>query len=141
MSHSPDSHLNQQSDVEHESVTLRPSNVDAMDEAQDLCDTLVSNSNIDKEAALGIVRLHNAMKTKQLCMCFEKDRQIDKLDNELKVASLMRRQAEMVSSMTDDLVKLKGTVNAMTTQIQELRESTGHMRAWMGTMSQKPGKR
>ena len=81
---------------------------DEPDDVRERCNALVGSDAIDKSAALGILRLHHAMETRLLCMEFEKDKQVDYYKNELNVQCITHKQADMLTSLSADVSRLRG---------------------------------
>ena len=60
-----------------------------------------------KEVALGIVRLQHSLETSHLRAIFEKDREIDRLTNEIKMLEMTGKHAATMDTLVTEVAQLK----------------------------------
>jgi hypothetical protein len=96
-------------DVADEWIPPDPSTVESL---RAHCEHLVTTEGMDKPTVLGIMRLQHGMETMLLRRQFERDKEINRLGNELAMVHVTHRNTEMLQSL-QDCVKLKSTVNGL----------------------------
>ena len=68
---------------------------------------LIADEKIDKDAAIGVLRLLHDLETLLLRAQHEKETENQKLRNQLEVAQLTQKHAQMLESLSVDVAKLR----------------------------------
>ena len=88
------------------------------------CDALVHGDQVDKEVALGIIKLFHTSETMMLALRFAKQQEVDKLRHELDLTRVTHRNIEMMQSLAEDVARLK----------VERKDDNNTLRAHMATV-------
>jgi hypothetical protein len=78
------------------------------------CEALASDPKLDKDAALGVLRLMHGMETMLLTRTFEKDREVQTLQSELALLRQQIHRTELLETLTTDVANLKSIVAQLT---------------------------
>lgn len=112
--------------VPMEGVAHHPSH-DAIEDIKRRAGELISNEKIDKDAAIGVLKLLHDLETLVLHAHHEKERENQKLRNQLEVSRLTQKHAEMLESLSADMTKLRrdsetrdGELKRMDSNIQQV---------------------
>ena len=104
-------------------------------DVQRQCDELVGADAIDKKAALGIVRIHHAMETRFIQLRYERDAEIERLRSELQITRLSHRQAEMLNTLSSDVVRLNRDIGQLSEAHTSMSERLGQLSQVVTTLS------
>ena len=86
------------------------------------CNDLLNSENVDKSAALSILKLQHSMENLYKEHMYEKEKDIQSLRNDLVVTKLTHTQAEMIEKLSSDVSSLISKFNAIQTKITDCEE-------------------
>ena len=92
------------------------------------CDQLISSEHVDKDVALGILKLLHAAETMMLQMRYTNENELGKLRHELDLVRMTSRNSEMVSSLSSDIHKTKDTVKMLQLCVEQLQQTSAKRR-------------
>ena len=87
------------------------------------CDALIENERVDKDVALGILKLFHEVETMMLELRHRKDEQLERMRHELDLSRMNHRNSEMLSSLSLDVVKLKEHRERDVGTVERVREA------------------
>ena len=118
----------------HPSSTASVVTFENVDTLRSQCDALVASSTIDKDTALGFLRLVHGFETLILREQHAKDQQTEKMRHELSVVRLSQKQAEMVETLSTECMKLRRiteardeTISGLTREVEGVKHAIGQL--------------
>jgi hypothetical protein len=91
---------------------------DAFSSLREQCDALVGGEKIDKEVALGVMRLFHQAETATLALRHEKEQEAARLKHELELMQRTHRQAGMLDELATDVASMKASMREVQAQVQ-----------------------
>ena len=71
------------------------------------CNVLIEHENMDKNLAVEVLNLFHNLETEMYKQETEKNKEIEKLNHEIDILHLCHKNAEMLLSITNDIIVLK----------------------------------
>lgn len=96
------------------------------DEITSQCDSLINSETINKEEALQILKLFHSAEKKFLEMMFLKQKEVDRLKNDLVIIKLTNKNAEMLQQLSQDLLTMDKTVKSLVNDVSVLNSQVSH---------------
>ena len=96
---------------------------DAFSSLREQCDALVGGEKMDKEVALGVMRLFHQAETATLALRHAKEKEAAKLRHELELMQRTHRQAGMLDALATDVASLKVSQRDVEAQVQAVMAS------------------
>ena len=93
---------------------------------------LISNERIEKDAAIGFIKIFHDLETLLLHAQHAKERENERLRNDLEVSKLTHKQAEMIDSLATDVRQL--TIKVEATE-ERLRRAEANLEQVAGALN------
>ena len=87
------------------------------------CETLLEHEAVDKDVALGILRLFHTAETKLLEARHEQKREAERLRHDLELVKVTHQNTQRISALVDDVERLKATRDEDARAVSELFET------------------